>query len=185
MQRFVISESAIGFNILWLNRVLVFRTCGFSRRGILRGCMDAEIADNQYPRNYSINDRCRYLRTGNRFYPPRRSGIYFSISRSRQMFLPWQHRFLLQSLRRNRASNGLNDPCILDRANESGNIPAPSLLGLEMNDSFQLAVGNWLWTFNVGYYVSGLGCFFLFLLRYAFSGHRSGWCGRASQTNSV
>ena len=50
----------------------------------------------------------------------------------------------------------LDDPRIWDAANESRNIPAPSLFGLHMNDSAQLAVGDWLWTFNVGYYVAGI-----------------------------
>ncbi|MEM7259173.1 MAG: branched-chain amino acid ABC transporter permease, partial [Pseudomonadota bacterium] len=49
----------------------------------------------------------------------------------------------------------LNDPRILDGAAEgSGNIPAPSLFGLEMGHSWQVTMGDWLWTFNVGYYLS-------------------------------
>tara|TARA_B100001142_G_scaffold31878_1_gene28243 strand:- start:3115 stop:3909 length:795 start_codon:yes stop_codon:yes gene_type:complete len=50
----------------------------------------------------------------------------------------------------------LNDPRILDSANTTGNIPAPSLFGMHMSDSFQLNVAGWLWTFNVGYYLSAL-----------------------------
>jgi ABC-type branched-subunit amino acid transport system permease subunit len=56
----------------------------------------------------------------------------------------------------------LNDPRILDGANTSGNIPAPSLFGLSMGDSHQLAVGDWLWTFNVGYYL----CAFVMMIAF-------------------
>jgi len=51
----------------------------------------------------------------------------------------------------------LNDPRILDFGRDaSGNIPAPSLFGLEMRHSVDWVVSGWLFTFNVGYYLSGL-----------------------------
>ena len=48
--------------------------------------------------------------------------------------------------------------CIRDRdsTNTTGNIPAPSIFGLQMGDSFQISLGGWLWTFNVGYYLSAI-----------------------------
>ena len=50
----------------------------------------------------------------------------------------------------------LTDPRILDGAASAvGNIPSPSLFGLEMSHSWKVAVGDWQWTFNVGYYFCG------------------------------
>jgi branched-chain amino acid transport system permease protein len=44
----------------------------------------------------------------------------------------------------------------LDGINTSGNIPAPSIFGLQMSDSFQINLAGWLWTFNVGYYLAAV-----------------------------
>ena len=92
------------------------------------------------------------------FISLRRSGIYFSI-----LTLAFaQMSFALAASVLTPITGGetglqtaLNDLRILDGKNDSGNIPAPSLLGLEMNDSFQLSVGKWGFTFNTGYYVAG------------------------------
>ena len=93
------------------------------------------------------------------FISLRRSGIYFSI-----LTLAFaQMSFALAASVLTPITGGetglqtaLDDPRILDGASTEGNIPAPSLFGLEMNDSYQLSVGNWLFTFNVGYYLAGL-----------------------------
>ena len=93
------------------------------------------------------------------FISLRRSGIYFSI-----LTLAFaQMSFALAASVLTPITGGetglqtaLNDPRILDSANTTGNIPAPSLFGMHMSDSFQLNVAGWLWTFNVGYYLSAL-----------------------------
>ena len=90
----------------------------------------------------------------------RRSGIYFSI-----LTLAFaQMAFALAASVLTPITGGetglqtaLDDPRILDRAAEVvGNIPAPSLFGLEMRSSTVWEVGGWSFTFNVGYYVAGL-----------------------------
>ena len=51
----------------------------------------------------------------------------------------------------------LNDPRILGAGpSPDGNLPVPSLFGLEMSDSVQLSMGDWLFTFSAGYYFSAL-----------------------------
>ena len=51
----------------------------------------------------------------------------------------------------------LNDPRVLDgAAAANGALPVTKLFGLAMRDSYNLNVGGWLFTFNVGYYVAGI-----------------------------
>ncbi len=86
----------------------------------------------------------------------RRSGIYFSI-----LTLAFaQMAFALAASVLTPITGGetglqtaLNDPRILDGANETGNIPSPSLFGLETGATWQMPVGDWLFTFNAGYYM--------------------------------
>jgi len=87
----------------------------------------------------------------------RRSGIYFSI-----LTLAFaQMSFALAYSVLTPITGGetglqlaLNDPRILGVSQTpEGNIPVPGLLGLEMRDSAELAIGSWVFTFNVGYYV--------------------------------
>jgi ABC-type branched-subunit amino acid transport system permease subunit len=50
----------------------------------------------------------------------------------------------------------LNDPRIFGAAQAAdGNIPAPNLFGVSMSHSAELVLGDWNFTFNVGYYLSG------------------------------
>jgi ABC-type branched-subunit amino acid transport system permease subunit len=47
----------------------------------------------------------------------------------------------------------LNDPRILGASQTpEGNIPVPSLFGIEMRNSFEMELGAWVFTFNMGYY---------------------------------
>src|SRR6056297_1363812 len=94
------------------------------------------------------------------FISLRRSGIYFSI-----LTLAFaQMSFALAYSVLTPITGGetglqlaLDDPRILgQQATETGNIPVPMLFGLEMRDSAEWAVGSWLFTFNIGYYVSAL-----------------------------
>ena len=55
----------------------------------------------------------------------------------------------------------LNDPRIFPDflgggSSINGNIPKPSLFGLEMSSNFQMSLGSWVFTFNWGYYICGL-----------------------------
>ncbi|MCY4304661.1 MAG: branched-chain amino acid ABC transporter permease [Aestuariivita sp.] len=90
----------------------------------------------------------------------RRSGIYFSI-----LTLAFaQMSFALAYSVLTPITGGetglqlaLDDPRILgQQITEQGNIPVPSLFGLEMRDSMDVVIGPWLFTFNVGYYVCAI-----------------------------
>ena len=90
----------------------------------------------------------------------RRSGIYFSI-----LTLAFaQMSFALAYSVLTPITGGetglqlaLDDPRILgQQVTEQGNIPVPSLFGIEMRDSMEIAMGPWLFTFNVGYYVCAI-----------------------------
>ena len=51
----------------------------------------------------------------------------------------------------------LDDPRVLGAAQAAdGNIPPPNLFGLTMGQSAELTLGNWSFTFNVGYYLCAL-----------------------------
>ena len=99
----------------------------------------------------------------------RRSGIYFSI-----LTLAFaQMSFALAASVLTPITGGetglqtaLNDPRILDGGGSiGGNIPAPSLFGLQMSNSWKISVGDWLWTFNVGYYL----CAFVLIIAFYLS----------------
>jgi len=50
----------------------------------------------------------------------------------------------------------LSDPRILDSALAAGESPAANLFGLRMRDSITVEMGDWVFTFNAGYYIAGL-----------------------------
>lgn len=90
----------------------------------------------------------------------RRSGIYFSI-----LTLAFaQMAFALAASVLTPITGGetglqtaLNDPRIFDAVNQTGNIPRTALFGFEMSQSLQVTIpGGWLWTFNIGSYLSGI-----------------------------
>lgn len=96
----------------------------------------------------------------------RRSGIYFSILTLAFAQMSYN---LAYSVLGNPSSNynltngetglqlALNDPRVLDgAAAANGALPVTKLFGLAMRDSYNLNVGGWLFTFNVGYYVAGI-----------------------------
>ncbi len=100
----------------------------------------------------------------------RRSGIYFSILTlafammsyalaysvlATDMDGPGQQGLLQKGLTGGETGLQLTlqDPRILGtQTTETGNTPVPSLFGLEMRSSAEWAVGDWLFTFSVGYY---------------------------------
>ena len=162
MQRFVIfGIFAIGFNILFgLTGYLSFGHAAFLGAGSYAGVWMLKLLTiNVIPAIILSTAVAGVFALIIGFISLRRSGIYFSI-----LTLAFaQMSFALAASVLTPITGGetglqtaLNDPRILDSANTTGNIPAPSLFGMHMSDSFQLNVAGWLWTFNIGYYLSAL-----------------------------
>ncbi|MFK7754587.1 MAG: branched-chain amino acid ABC transporter permease [Sedimentitalea sp.] len=89
----------------------------------------------------------------------RRSGIYFSILTLAfaQMSYALAYSVLTPITG---GETGLqpkyNDPRILDGALEAGVTPRANLFGMTMNQSYELQFGDWLFTFNAGYYIAAV-----------------------------
>jgi branched-chain amino acid transport system permease protein len=162
MQRFVIfGIFAIGFNILFgLTGYLSFGHAAFLGAGSYAGVWMLKLLTiNVLPAIILSTAVAGIFALIIGFISLRRSGIYFSI-----LTLAFaQMSFALAASVLTPITGGetglqtaLNDPRFLDSANTTGNIPAPSLFGMHMSDSFQLNIAGWLWTFNVGYYLCAL-----------------------------
>ena len=162
MQRFVIfGIFAIGFNILFgLTGYLSFGHAAFLGAGSYAGVWMLKLLTiNVIPAILISTVVAGLFAILIGYISLRRSGIYFSI-----LTLAFaQMSFALAASVLTPITGGetglqtaLNDPRILDGANESGNIPAPNFFNLEMGDSLQVNVAGWLWTFNAGYYVAGI-----------------------------
>lgn len=163
MQRFVIfGIFAIGFNILFgLTGYLSFGHAAFLGTGSYAAVwMMKLLTINVIPAILvsMVVAGAFALLIG--FISLRRSGIYFSI-----LTLAFaQMAFALAASVLTPITGGetglqtaLNDPRILDGAASGvGNIPAPSLFGMEMRASETLDLGAWSFTFNAGYYVAGV-----------------------------
>ena len=162
MQRFVIfGIFAIGFNILFgLTGYLSFGHAAFLGAGSYAGVWMLKLLTiNVIPAILISTVVAGLFAILIGYISLRRSGIYFSI-----LTLAFaQMSFALAASVLTPITGGetglqtaLNDPRILDGANEGGNIPAPNFFGLEMGDSLQVSFAGWLWTFNAGYYVAGI-----------------------------
>jgi ABC-type branched-subunit amino acid transport system permease subunit len=90
----------------------------------------------------------------------RRTGIYFSILTLAFAQMSYSLAYsVLTPLTGGETglTLSLNDPRILGAAQAAdGNIPPPNIFGLNIHQSAELAVGGWSFTFNVGYYLSGI-----------------------------
>ena len=96
----------------------------------------------------------------------RRSGIYFSILTLAfaQMSYNLAYSVLGNPASNYNLTNGetglqllLDDPRILgESVTADGSIPVTNFFGIAMRDSFDLEIGNWLFTFNAGYYFSAV-----------------------------
>lgn len=168
MQRFVIfGIFAIGFNILFgLTGYLSFGHAAFLGAGSYAGVWMLKLLTiNVIPAILMSTIVAGIFSLLIGYISLRRSGIYFSI-----LTLAFaQMSFALASSVLQPITGGetglqtnLNDPRILDGANTGGNIPAPSIFGWEMGHSVRVPVGDWVWTFNVGYYV----CAFVLLIAF-------------------
>jgi len=89
----------------------------------------------------------------------RRSGIYFSILTLAfaQMSFALAYSVLTPITG---GETGLQpktfDPRVLDAPLADGATPKANLFGLSMSSSYEMQVGNWLFTFNAGYYLAAI-----------------------------
>ena len=162
MQRFVIfGIFAIGFNILFgLTGYLSFGHAAFLGVGSYAAVwMFKLLSMNVLPAIFLAVIVSGLFALVIGYVSLRRSGIYFSI-----LTLAFaQMSFALAYSVLTPITGGetglqlaLDDPRILGTSQTpEGNIPVPDLFGLEMRDSFDLAVGPWSFTFNAGYYFAG------------------------------
>jgi len=171
MQRFVIyGIFAIGFNILFgLTGYLSFGHAAFLGAGSYAGVWMLKLLTiNVIPAILVSTLVAGIFAFAIGWISLRRSGIYFSI-----LTLAFaQMSFALAASVLTPITGGetglqtaLKDPRILDGASNTGNIPAPSLFGLEMRHSWEISVGDYLWTFNVGYYL----CAFILIIAFYIS----------------
>ena len=167
MQRFVIfGIFAIGFNILFgLTGYLSFGHAAFLGAGSYAGMwMMKLLSINVIPAIIFSTIIAGIISLAIGWISLRRSGIYFSI-----LTLAFaQMAFALAASVLTPITGGetglqtnLNDPRILPQflgggSSVDGNIPKPSLFGMEVSASFELPVAGWLWTFNWGYYICGI-----------------------------
>jgi branched-chain amino acid transport system permease protein len=167
MQRFVIfGIFAIGFNILFgLTGYLSFGHAAFLGAGSYAGMwMMKLLSINVIPAIIFSIIIAGVISLAIGWISLRRSGIYFSI-----LTLAFaQMAFALAASVLTPITGGetglqtnLNDPRILPQflgggSAVDGNIPKPSLFGLEVSSSFELPIAGWLWTFNWGYYICGI-----------------------------
>lgn len=159
MQRFVIfGIFAMGFNILFgLTGYLSFGHAAFLGVGSYAGIwMMKLLTMNVIPAIVVSIIVAALFSLVVGYISLRRSGIYFSILTLAfaQMSYALAYSVLTPITG---GETGLqpkvNDPRILDAALAEGATPRANLFGLEMKSSFELALGDWLFTFNAGYYV--------------------------------
>lgn len=163
MQRFVIfGIFAIGFNILFgLTGYLSFGHAAFLGVGSYAAVWVFKLLGmNVLPAIALSVVTAGLFAALIGFVSLRRSGIYFSI-----LTLAFaQMSFALAYSVLTPITGGetglqlaLSDPRIFGvSATPEGNIPVPSLFGLEMRDSTEMAIGPWVFTFNIGYYFSAI-----------------------------
>ncbi|MGJ8624095.1 MAG: branched-chain amino acid ABC transporter permease [Yoonia sp.] len=171
MQRFVIfGVFAIGFNILFgLTGYLSFGHAAFLGAGSYGAVWIFKlIGMNVLPAILISVAIAGLFSLIIGYVSLRRSGIYFSI-----LTLAFaQMSFALAYSVLTPITGGetglqlaLDDPRILGAAQTAtGNIPVPSLFGLEMRASYELDVGGWLFTFNAGYYLAAVFMILAFYL---------------------
>ncbi|MBS0126747.1 branched-chain amino acid ABC transporter permease [Thetidibacter halocola] len=163
MQRFVIfGIFAIGFNILFgLTGYLSFGHAAFLGVGSYAAVwMFKLLSMNVLPAIFLAVVMSGLFALLIGFISLRRSGIYFSILTLAfaQMMFALAYSVLTPITGGETGLQlALNDPRILGTsATATGNIPVPSLFGLEMRTTADLDLGAWGFTFNVGYYFCAL-----------------------------
>ncbi|WP_372892566.1 branched-chain amino acid ABC transporter permease [Rhodosalinus sp.] len=159
MQRFVIfGIFAIGFNILFgLTGYLSFGHAAFLGVGSYAGVwMMKLLTMNVIPAIIISMLFAGVLSLLIGWISLRRSGIYFSILTLAfaQMCYALAYSVLTPITGGETGLQlSLSDPRIIgEQATLNGNIPAPHLFGLEMNDTTRLFIGDWVFTLSTGYY---------------------------------
>jgi branched-chain amino acid transport system permease protein len=162
MQRFVIfGIFAIGFNILFgLTGYLSFGHAAFLGVGSYAAIWMLKLLSlNVIPAIIASVIVAGLFSLAVGYISLRRSGIYFSILTLAfaQMSYALAYSVLTPITG---GETGLqlktNDARILDPSLGDGVTPKAGLFGVQMGDSYQLEVGGWLFTFNVGYYLAAL-----------------------------
>jgi len=163
MQRFVIfGIFAIGFNILFgLTGYLSFGHAAFLGIGSYAGVwMFKLLSMNVVPALLASVAVAGLVSLLIGYISLRRSGIYFSI-----LTLAFaQMSFALAQSVLTPITGGetglqlaLDDPRIFSWGEAGGgNIPATGFFGLEMRQSYDLVMGGWSFTFNIGYYFAAI-----------------------------
>ncbi|MDD9909644.1 MAG: branched-chain amino acid ABC transporter permease [Ahrensia sp.] len=162
MQRFVIfGIFAIGFNILFgLTGYLSFGHAAFLGAGSYAAIwMMKLLTMNIIPAIILSIIVAGLFSLAVGFISLRRSGIYFSILTLAfaQMSYSLAYSVLTPITGGETGLQPkLNDPRILDGELAAGETARANLFGLEMGSSYDLAVGGWVFTFNVGYYIAAI-----------------------------
>ncbi|PSL21746.1 branched-chain amino acid ABC transporter permease [Shimia abyssi] len=163
MQRFVIfGIFAIGFNILFgLTGYLSFGHAAFLGIGSYSAVwMFKLLSMNVIPAILLAMVMSGLFALLIGFISLRRSGIYFSILTLAfaQMMFALAYSVLTPITGGETGLQlALDDPRVLGASQTAGgNIPVPGLFGMEMRNSFDLAISSWVFTFNVGYYFCAL-----------------------------
>jgi len=185
MQRFVIfGIFAIGFNILFgLTGYLSFGHAAFIGVGSYAAMwMFKLVGMNVLPALALSVVMAGLFAVVIGYVSLRRSGIYFSILTLAFAMMSYALAYSVlatdmdgpdqQGLLQKGLTGGetglqltLQDPRILGAtATDEGNIPVPSLFGLEMNDATEIVVGNWVFTFSTGYYFCAIVMLIAFYL---------------------
>ncbi len=162
MQRLVIfGIFAIGFNILFgLTGYLSFGHAAFLGAGSYAGVWMIKLLTlNIVPAIVASVIVAGIFSLFVGWISLRRSGIYFSILTLAfaQMSYSLAYSVLTPITG---GETGLqpkvSDPRILDAALAEGTTPRANFFGMFMNDSYELALSGWVFTFNVGYYIAAL-----------------------------
>ncbi|PWJ21350.1 branched-chain amino acid ABC transporter permease [Jannaschia seohaensis] len=162
MQRFVIfGIFAIGFNILFgLTGYLSFGHAAFLGVGSYAGIWSMKLLTlNVIPSILVSIVVAGLFSLIVGWISLRRSGIYFSILTLAFAMMSFALAYsVLTPITGGETGLQLKyfDPRILDGALAEGTTPRANLFGLEMGTSYELAVGNWLFTFNAGYYIAAI-----------------------------
>ena len=169
MQRLVIfGIFAIGFNILFgLTGYLSFGHAAFLGAGSYAGIWMIKLLTlNVIPAIVASIVVAGLFSLLVGWISLRRSGIYFSILTLAfaQMSYSLAYSVLTPITGGETGLQPkLGDPRILDSALAEGETPRANLFGMFMNDSYELSMAGWVFTFNTGYYIAA---FFLVIAFY-------------------
>ena len=169
MQRFVIfGIFAIGFNILFgLTGYLSFGHAAFLGVGSYAAIWSMKLVTlNVIPGIVMAIVIAGAFSLVVGFISLRRSGIYFSILTLAfaQMSYALAYSVLTPITGGETGLQIKNTDSPLFGGPTDGSIGRANLFGAEMGNSYELAVGSWLFTFNLGYYIAGFALLLAFYL---------------------